>query len=213
MFHFCRMIQTALIANAVQEERDAIGYSDYSRIRNLQKFGKLYSRSCWAPLQCQQYMRGWEPWYILKGTEIKMSFPKMPQYSNLDHSQLTSQPTHWARGGSRLPIHCSLTCTACICSIALWAFSLCNATCHTRLAKLICDQPTNCIYQACSWQGEVIAQCHSKGTRELVRCHDERMKIIAVVPSPTSNPRFQMLSPQDQQKAPSCIRKPGEVSN
>lgn len=35
------MIQTAFIANAVQEERDAIGYSDYSRIRNLQKFGKL----------------------------------------------------------------------------------------------------------------------------------------------------------------------------
>ena len=35
------MIQTAFIANGGQEERDAIGYSDYSRISKLQKFGKL----------------------------------------------------------------------------------------------------------------------------------------------------------------------------
>lgn len=35
------MIQTAFIANAGQEERDTIGYSDYSRISDLQKSGKL----------------------------------------------------------------------------------------------------------------------------------------------------------------------------
>lgn len=31
-------------------------------------------------------------------------------------------------------------------------------------------------------------------------------------PSSTFDPRFHMLSRQDQQKAPSCIRKPGKVS-
>lgn len=35
------MIHTAFIANAGQEEGDTIGYSDYSRTSNLQKFGKL----------------------------------------------------------------------------------------------------------------------------------------------------------------------------
>lgn len=35
------MIQTALIANAGQAQKDTLGYSDYSRISNLQKFGTL----------------------------------------------------------------------------------------------------------------------------------------------------------------------------
>lgn len=33
------MIQTEFIANAGQAQKDTIGYSDYSRISNLQKFG------------------------------------------------------------------------------------------------------------------------------------------------------------------------------
>ena len=36
------MIHTAFIANAGQEEGDTIGYSEYSRTSNLQKFGKLF---------------------------------------------------------------------------------------------------------------------------------------------------------------------------
>lgn len=35
------MIHTAFIANAGQEEGNTIGYSDYSRTSNIQKFGKL----------------------------------------------------------------------------------------------------------------------------------------------------------------------------
>lgn len=36
------MIQTAFIVNVGQAQKDTLGYSDYSRISHLQKFGTLF---------------------------------------------------------------------------------------------------------------------------------------------------------------------------
>lgn len=56
------MIQTAFIGNAGQGERDAVGYSDYSRVSNLQVWKITQGHVAFLfNGSSLQDMQGWEP--------------------------------------------------------------------------------------------------------------------------------------------------------